>query len=121
MVQTLLEGSGGSISISSGAWGSWPLGPEGTLGAGTWWCASCQGLKWALGSGTRKPLGPQDPRAPPGAGTRFGVRGSGWAPIARTQMPPDHVTLLRGLAPGTKIWLQGLPSMLEVTFVLATL
>jgi hypothetical protein len=32
MVQTLPRGSGGSISISSGAGGSWPPGPEGTFG-----------------------------------------------------------------------------------------
>jgi hypothetical protein len=67
-----------------------PHDPRAPPGAGTRWCTGCQNPKRASGSATRKPLGLWDPRVPLGVGTR----GLGWAPVARTQMPPDNVTLL---------------------------
>jgi hypothetical protein len=103
MVWTLPEGFAGSISIGSVAWGSWPLGPEGTSGA--WDPVAC----WLLGPevgpefGIHMPLGPQDPREPLGAGTPFGVWGSRWALRSGPQKPLDLVALLQGPGLGTHI------------------
>jgi hypothetical protein len=71
-----------------------PQDPRAPPGARTWWCAGCWDPKWALGSGTQKPLGPRGSMAPPGAGIRFGLWGSGWVPGSGTQKPLDLVALL---------------------------
>jgi hypothetical protein len=82
----------------------WLSGPK--VGSGIW----DPGASWSLG--------------PDGAyGSWDLIWGSGlrWAPVAGTQMPPDHVTLLQGLGPGTQIRLQRLTSVLEVALVPAAL
>jgi hypothetical protein len=71
------------------------------MGAEARCCVGCRGLKWALESGTRKPLSHQVLGAPLGVGTHFGVWGLGRALVPRTWKPLNHVALLQGPGLGT--------------------
>jgi hypothetical protein len=81
-------GAGGSISIGLGVRTLGSQDPKAPPRAGTRWRVGSQTPTWPLRARTQRRAGSWDLKWPLGAGTRPGVRGSGWAPGARTRKPP---------------------------------
>jgi hypothetical protein len=102
MVRTLPEGLVHLPPLSRDLRTLFPRGPKRPPGARTQRRFGPQDLKRALRVVTQQLLGLQDPKRPPGAGTRLGVQGSGWASGARTQLPPHPLAPLRGSGHATQ-------------------
>jgi hypothetical protein len=100
------------------------LGPQDLkvpLGAGTQWHVGSQDLKWLPGAWTRWYVDSRNLKWPPGAGTQLGVRDTGWAPGARTRLPPYPLIPLEGPGPVTQNQLREPPLALGVAIVLVAL
>jgi hypothetical protein len=100
--------------------------PDPPEGGGVWWIdlhrLRSRGL---LAPRTQRRLRELGPDGVLTFGTRSGLQelgpDLGWAPGAKTWLPPYPLILLRGLGPGTQNRPRGLPLALGVAMVLAVL